>query len=35
MGAGVSEADPGEFSAAKEGDLSIIPIGKERYCLRR
>lgn len=27
----VSEADPGEFSASKKGDLNIIRIGDERY----
>jgi hypothetical protein len=26
-----SQADPGEFSAKKQGDLSIISIGEERY----
>jgi len=26
-----SQADPGEFSASKQGDLSIIRIGRERY----
>lgn len=31
ISADVSQADPGEFSASKEGDLSIIRIGKERY----
>jgi hypothetical protein len=31
IGADVSQADPGEFSATKEGDLSIVRIGKERY----
>lgn len=31
IGADVSQADPGDFSASKEGDLSIIRIGKERY----
>ena len=30
-GADVSQADPGEFSASKESDLSIIRIGEERY----
>jgi len=30
-GADVSQADPGEFSAKKESDLSIILIGDERY----
>jgi hypothetical protein len=31
IGADISQADPGKFSASKEGDLSIIRIGKERY----
>ena len=31
IGADVSQADPGEFSAKKESDLSIILIGDERY----
>ncbi len=31
IGADVSQADPGEFSASKEGDLFMIRIGKERY----
>jgi hypothetical protein len=26
-----SQADPGEFSASREGDLNIVRIGKERY----
>jgi hypothetical protein len=30
-GADVSEADPGEFSASREGDTTIIRIGDERY----
>lgn len=30
-GADVSEADPGDFKAKKQGDLSIVRIGKERY----
>jgi hypothetical protein len=30
-GADTSQADPGAFSASKEGDLFIIRIGKERY----
>lgn len=30
-GADVSQADPGEFSATREGDLSIVRIGRERY----
>ncbi len=30
-GADVSEADPGEFSVEKQGDLSVIRIGEERY----
>jgi len=29
--ADVSQADPGEFSASREGDLTIINIGDERY----
>jgi hypothetical protein len=31
ISADVSQADPGEFRASKEGDLSIIRIGNERY----
>lgn len=31
VGADVSQADPGDFKAEKQGDLSIIHIGKERY----
>jgi hypothetical protein len=31
VGADVSEADPGDFKAEKQGDLSIIHIGEERY----
>jgi hypothetical protein len=31
IGADVSEADPGEFSARKESDLSTVRIGEERY----
>lgn len=31
IGADVSQADPGEFSASKESDLSIVRIGQERY----
>ena len=27
----VSQADPGEFKATKEGDIYIIHIGQERY----
>jgi len=27
----VSEADPGAFSAEKQGDLTIVRIGNERY----
>ena len=30
-GADVSEADPGEFSASRERDLTIVRIGNERY----
>jgi hypothetical protein len=30
-GADVSEAGPGEFSAKREGDLTIVHIGNERY----
>jgi type IV secretory pathway VirB10-like protein len=30
-GADTSEADPGEFSAEKQGDVSIVRIGEERY----
>lgn len=30
-GADVSEADPGAFSAAREGDTTIVHIGNERY----
>jgi hypothetical protein len=30
-GADVSSADPGEFSASREGDSSIVRIGQERY----
>ncbi len=30
-GADVSAADPGEFSASREGDLTIVRIGDERY----
>ena len=30
-GTDVSEADPGDFKAEKQGDLSIVRIGKERY----
>jgi hypothetical protein len=31
IGYDVSEADPGAFSAGKQGDLSIVRIGNERY----
>jgi hypothetical protein len=31
ISADVSQADPGEFSASKEADLSIVRIGEERY----
>jgi hypothetical protein len=31
IGAGTSEADPGAFSAARDGDLNLIRIGDERY----
>lgn len=31
IGADTSQSDRGQFSAAKEGDLSIIRIGRERY----
>lgn len=31
IGADVSEADPGDFSATQEGDLNVIHIGDERY----
>jgi hypothetical protein len=31
IGADTSEADPGEFSATREGDLNFIRIGNERY----
>jgi hypothetical protein len=31
ISADVSQADPGEFHASREGDLSIVHIGKERY----
>jgi hypothetical protein len=30
-GADVSEADPGEFRASRESDLTIVRIGQERY----
>jgi hypothetical protein len=30
-GCDASQADPGEFSASREGDLNIVRIGKERY----
>jgi hypothetical protein len=31
IGADVSQADPGEFSASREGDLTVVRIGDERY----
>jgi hypothetical protein len=31
IGYGVSEADPGKFSASREGDTTIVRIGTERY----
>jgi len=31
IGADTSEADPGDFSTAREGDLSVVRIGDERY----
>jgi hypothetical protein len=31
IGADVSQADPGEFSASREGDATIVRIGPERY----
>jgi hypothetical protein len=31
IGADTSQADPGAFSASKQGDIYIIRIGKERY----
>jgi hypothetical protein len=31
IGADTSQADPGKFSAAREGDLHLIRIGGERY----
>jgi len=31
IGADTSEADPGEFSARREGDLNLIRVGHERY----
>lgn len=31
IGADVSEADPGGFSASREGDLTVVRIGEERY----
>ena len=31
VGYDVSQADPGEFSASRDGDLNIIHIGEERY----
>ncbi len=31
IGADTSSADPGEFSASREGDNTIVRIGQERY----
>lgn len=31
VGADTSEADPGDFSAVREGDLTLIRVGAERY----
>lgn len=31
IGADTSEADPGDFSALREGDLTLIRVGVERY----
>ena len=31
IGVSTSEANPGEFSATKEGDVHIIHVGDERY----
>jgi hypothetical protein len=31
IGADTSQADPGKFSATREGDLNLIRIGNERY----
>ena len=31
IGADTSKADPGRFSATREGDLNLIRIGNERY----
>jgi butyrate kinase len=31
IGTDTSEADPGEFSAVREGDLSHVRVGQERY----
>jgi len=31
IGADTSEADPGEFSAARKNDLYVIRVGRERY----
>jgi hypothetical protein len=30
-GCDASQADPGEFSASRQGDLNIVRIGAERY----
>jgi hypothetical protein len=30
-GCDASEADPGKFSASREGDLNVVRIGDERY----
>ena len=30
-GADTSQADPGSFSASRQGDLSVVRIGQERY----
>jgi hypothetical protein len=31
IGADTSEADPGAFRATREGDLSLVRVGDERY----
>jgi hypothetical protein len=31
VGADTSEADWGDFSATREGDLNLIRVGEERY----
>jgi len=31
IGAATSAADPGDFSALREGDLALIRVGVERY----